>query len=481
MCDKKGGNVLASGGFGCVFSPSLKCKDSSEENTHTETITKGRLSKLMMRKNAIQEYDEIVKIREKLKVIPNYQNYFLLDNFTKCEPAKLTKRDVSNYTKKCKALKKNGITKDNINTKLDKLLILNMPNGGIPVDDYLQKKGSVEKLINVNGSLIDLLQNGILPMNKKNVYHCDIKDSNVLVDSTNDETKIRLIDWGLSTEYTPFKDDPFPRTWRNRPLQFNVPFSIIIFTDDFVKKYTAYLEEGGEINANDLRPFLLDYIHFWFKERGIGHYKVINEIMYILFSRDLTTIGNESKYKIIENEFTMSYILNYIIEILVHYTKFREDGKLNLRHYLDNLFIHIIDIWGFISIYIPILFIFDDNYEDLNDTELQIFELLKDILLKYLYSPRIELININDLVKDLKKINSLLTLENNSIYKTKPLQNSSNSSKTSNSSNSSNSKQSIKKTSYNKTSKIRFEKSKTKTKRFKSFLFVTSKTTKNKK
>ena len=67
--------------------------------------------------------------------------------------------------------------------------------------------------------------------------------------------------------------------------------------------------------------------------------------MYILFSRELKNIDEDDKYKIIENEFTMTYILNYLVQVLIHHTKFRENGKLNLRHYLDNVFIRIVDIY----------------------------------------------------------------------------------------------------------------------------------------
>jgi len=395
MCDKVGGNILASGGFGCVFNPALKCKGETNKKADP-----GKLSKLMLKKHVIQEYTEITKIREKVKSIPQYQNYFLLDGFTTCKPAKLSTSDLSNYTKKCKALKKHKIDKTNINKQLDKLMILNMPNGGIPVDDYIEKYGSFEKLIKINNLLIDLLTNGIIPMNERNIYHCDIKDSNVLIDMTTDELKVRLIDWGLSTNYEPFKDEPFPKTWRNRPLQFNVPFSVILFTDDFIKKYTVYLKNGGKLNENDLRPFLLDYVYFWFKERGPGHYKFINEIMYILFNHNLKNVSEDEKYKLIENEFTMVYILNYLIEILIHYTVFREDGTLNLRKYLDNVFIQIVDIWGFINIYIPILIILNDNYDKLTIRQMKIFSALKHIFLQYLYLPKIKQIQVNDLIKN---------------------------------------------------------------------------------
>jgi hypothetical protein len=455
MRHKKGGNILASGGFGCVFSPPLKCKEQSSRK-------KGTLSKLMLTKYATQEYDKINSIREKLKIVPDYENYFLLKNFSICEPAKLNTNDLSNYTRKCKALKKNSITRTNINKQLNKLLILNMPNGGIPVDDYIQKNGSFQKLLKINELLIELLQKGILPMNDKNVYHCDIKDSNVLVDTFDpSQTKLRLIDWGLSTEYIPFENNPFPKPWRNRPLQFNVPFSVIIFTDDFVKKYTEYIKHGGKIKENELRPFLLDYIYFWLRERGPGHYKLINEIMYILFEKKFKNVGEDEKYKLIENEFTINYILNYITKILIHFTKFRKDGSLSLREYLDNVFINIVDVWGFVSIYVPILYIFNENYHELTSNQIKIFELLKELFIYYLYSPTIEPIEISDLVSHLRKLSELFRLEakHTNINQTKKytLSKKSNSNK-------------------NKTSKIRFEKTKSKSNnKFKSFLMISTK------
>jgi len=252
-----------------------------------------------------------------------------------------------------------------------------------------------------------LLNKGIIPMNARNIYHCDIKDSNILVDTS---VIPRLIDWGLSTEYVPNKEYPFPSTWRNRPLQFNVPFSVILFTDSFLERYTEYIKAGGTTDRNSLKPFVVDYICFWMKERGSGHYKYINNIMFMLFGRQLTTIKDEeTKAKLVESEFTMPYISNYIVEVLVHFTKFRKNGTLNLRIYLDNVFVKIVDVWGFIISYIPILEILFENYENANDKERKLFEGLKNICIKYLYTPRIRKINTNELTKELKSLNNLIS------------------------------------------------------------------------
>ena len=390
-----GGKVIASGGFGCVFSPALKCKGAKIRRG------KNRISKLLTKKHALEEYNEIQIIKKKLDKIPNYENYFLLNDFDICKPDKLNKNDLINFKSKCTALPKDKITQKNINESLDLILSLNMPNGGLPIDDFLLKNNSYKNLINLNNSLINLLNNGIIPMNKNNIYHCDIKDSNILVDNS-ESLKARLIDWGLSTEYVADTDQTFPKTWRNRPFQFNVPFSIIIFSDLFVEKYSKYIEENGELNHTSLKPFVINFINLWLKERGKGHYVYINNIMLMLFSNDFDTT--------VENNFALPYICDYIIEVLINFTNYRKDGTLNLRIYLDTVFIKIVDIWGFIISYLPILEALFDNYNKLNEIEMKLFETLKNIFIKYLFTPRIIPININDLTNDLNGLNKIINL-----------------------------------------------------------------------
>ncbi len=399
----KGGKVIASGGFGCIFKYALKCKGHKFRE-------KEKVSKLMTEKHALSEYNEIEEIKKKLDKIPNYINYFLIDDFTICIPDKLTSSDLKDYKKKCTALPKDNITEKNINQSLEKLRTLNMPDGGIPVDDYVYDYSSFENLFELNKCLISLLQNGIIPMNQKNIYHCDIKDSNVLVDKS-DKLYTRLIDWGLSTEYIPFVDQKFPRTWRNRPLQFNVPFSVILFTDTFIRSYKDFLASGKQIVEENIRPFVVDYIYFWMNERGSGHYKFINEVMYILFSNQLANIPEKNKPKLIESDFTMRYITNYLVNILLKYTIIKNDGNINLRPYLDEVFINIVDIWGFIMIYYPILEFLFDNYKILDEKQLEVFTFMKSIFINYLFKPRIEPINIKDLVNDLEHLGQLFKRE----------------------------------------------------------------------
>jgi hypothetical protein len=375
-----GGSVLASGGYGCVFTPALLCQRERKRKTK-------RVSKLMIKKNAIKEYDKIKFIKEKLMKIKDYKNYFLLYSINMCKIKHLKKTDLKNYTKKCRALKKDKITEENINQNLDRMLSLNMPNGGLPVDDYFYKNVSIEKMYKLHINLTELLKKGIIPMNNRNIYHSDIKDSNILVDN---KIKTRLIDWGISTEYIPFQNHKCPSSWKNRPLQFNTPFSIILFTDHFIEKYNSFLQinNNTKINRATIQKFVKDYIVFWMKERGEGHYKFINESLKKLFGPSFDTIN---------------CIINYITEVLHNFIA-SESVMKNITNYLDVVFIKIVDIWGFISVYFVFILLFYKNYSKLTLKEIEIFKKIQFIMSEYLYKPRIEPINMNELFFDLKDL-----------------------------------------------------------------------------
>ena len=376
---KKGGKVLASGGFGCVFTPALRCENK-------KTRKHNGVSKLMSSKYAIKEYNEIVQIKEKLKTIKKYTDYFLVNDISICKPALLTKSDLIDFTQKCTALQKDdNITSKNINEYLNNMMILNMKNGGLPVDDYIFNAENFSDLYELNYSLIGLLKNGIIEMNKKNVYHCDIKDSNILVERKKNSLKTRLIDWGLATLYVPFHNNPFPSTWRNRPLQYNVPFSVIIFSDVFVEKYTKYIENGinNKEEEDELTTFVSNYIHFWIKERGMGHLKLIDQIIHILLKKEKNK-SEKNENSISQN--TIEYITKYIVNILIHFTSFRENEKLNMREYLDNVFIHNVDIWGFVSTYLTFLESLHENYHQLEKPLIQCFDIIRNLFM-FIYSP----------------------------------------------------------------------------------------------
>ena len=53
-----------------------------------------------------------------------------------------------------------------------------------------------------------------------------------------------------------------------------------------------------------------------------------------------------------------------------------------------------------------------ENYTNLTEMEFQLFEKIKKIFIKYLFSPRIKPINENELTNELKELNKILNMAN---------------------------------------------------------------------
>ncbi len=388
--NRNAGEVIASGGFGCVFRPALKCKGKQRDSN--------KVSKLMTTKHAYDEYNDIKIIRDVLVKVPNYQNYYLLNDIYICDPDTLTNEDIKYFKDKCTALPKDNITENNINKKLGEMAVLNMPDGGMDISDYLLTVESDQQILQLNNTLINLLINGIVPMNKLRVYHCDIKESNVLIGKDNIP---RLIDWGLAS-YDPTIGE-VPSGSRNRPFQYNLPFSSIIFNVKFKEEYDKMLEQIPNPTITELHTFVVNFVFLWNKHRGPGHLKVINSMFKQMFYYNLIENVNEDVINnIIEYEYTYHTIIKYIVSIL---RRFTYDGKFHLNEYLEKVYLKNVDIWGFLMIYSPILEKLFDSFENLTERQIKLYKAIKNLYTKYLYSASIYPINVDNLVKDLKGLN----------------------------------------------------------------------------
>lgn len=410
----KGGKAIGSGGFGCVFKPAIKCK-GQERNEKNVT-------KLMKIKYAKSEYKGIQKYKEMLDGIPNYSDYFLVDGFSICEPDKLDEEDLQRFDKKCSALKKMKITSSNVNSNLNKLRSLNMPYGGIDVGDYIETtRMDYKKIGEMNISLIELLKKGILPMNEKGIYHCDIKDSNILVQEIHGgEIKTRLIDWGLSTVFN--ERNSIPKPLSKRPFQFNVPFSVVIFNDIFTKMYAEFLKKHKTPTYFETREFVINYVVTWINERGPGHLKSLNNIFKAFFERGLINIENQFKEDLIEFEYTFYFIFEYISYVLF---KFTRDGKFDKMEYFSQVFLKNLDIWGFTMTYLPILEYLENYYDELCECELEIIDKIKSAVL-YVIECSYVPIDVDKLANKLEELTPLfLKAERNSTIKFEEIKTSS--------------------------------------------------------
>jgi hypothetical protein len=289
-----------------------------------------------------------------------------------------------------------------------------MPDGGIDVDDYIMAitdSTAVKSVyIELNNSLVDLLVNGIQPMNQAYLYHCDVKGSNILVQKQKADESLmtRLIDWGLSV----YRKDHsvgagIPDKLDRRPFQFNVPFSVILFNKKFQEKYKKFLENSKQVNFYAIREFVINYIFYWNKERGAGHLKTINSIVKHLSYDDLTAIDNKKvKNHVIEYEFTYYYIVEYISKILFKYTT--KDRNLNLLDYFNQVFLKNIDIWGLTMIYMVFLDHIQEVFNLSNTSHDQFIQKIKYIIIHFLFETPTEVIDINKLAAELQSLNKII-------------------------------------------------------------------------
>lgn len=425
VLNKIGGEVIASGGFGCIFSPALRCDNDKKEDKEDDFREEGKVTKLMIEKYANAEYDDTQKYKKLLETIPNYHDYFLVDGFSICKPAPLTRLDLKGYKTKCKALHKKNITRKRINKRLNELKMINMPYGGEDLGDYIEQNRTPKQFAKINDSLIHLLENGIIPMNERGVYHLDIKESNILIDASHQrEYLVRLIDWGLSCTYK--KGNEIPKVLMRRSFQYNAPMSIIILHDKFKEMYEELLMDIPSPDYEVVQEFVSNYVLDWFEERGVGHFKIVHEILEELFKKRskstwkeepnsysssstdyLTeTLVNYSKKKG-DQMYVVTYkmIINYITEILVQYAS---EGRSNITKYFKEVFIKNVDIWGFIMAYSPMLEYYCNHYSKLGRQEREVYAKLRDIFVDYLYASPLNVIDPSALTSDLKHLTFLL-------------------------------------------------------------------------
>jgi hypothetical protein len=384
---RKGGKAIGSGGYGCVFFPALKCKNNKNRKINY-------ISKLLLNKYAENEYEEINNLKSIVKNIPNYQKYFLVDNITICKPNNLSNKDIENINI-CNSIFE--ITNNNlneINSKLNRFKILNIPYGGIDLLNIINNKKVPIK--NINSYLQKLLNNAILPMNKLGLFHNDIKSQNVLYLDNN----TRLIDWGISfyskNKYINKIQDRF-----NFILLYNRPLTSIIFNDYFDLFFDRYIKNNKRLIINNknlesgLEIVMYNY-YFYFLDfvKKYGHEEFLNNYFY----KELFKISNINNNFILDKDYNFTALIfsQQMTKILIKYTNFNTK-KFDKLRYFNEVFIKNLDVYGFITIYIEYLFINIDKNIKIN---------ICNLLIKYCFSDEYsdKVIDINNLNNDLNNL-----------------------------------------------------------------------------
>jgi serine/threonine protein kinase len=166
-----GGKLIDEGVYGCIFKPSLQCKDKPTQLDKSSDDLP--ISKLIVKKYADREFS----IAKTISKIPLWKNYFIVSESI-CSPAASQKeKDLDN----CDVLD---------DQKLSDFKILKMPFGGQPLNVYRFNLQTLDFMTFIK----HIIEAGAL-LNLFGIVHRDIHHGNILID----ENEVpRIIDFNLS-------------------------------------------------------------------------------------------------------------------------------------------------------------------------------------------------------------------------------------------------------------------------------------------
>ena len=420
-----GGIPIYPGGFSCVFKPQLRCKTMKLKKKHSfdkkqeqQQREKG-ISKLLFKKYAEIEMENIQRFYNAIKKIPKSHKYFLFTRSKMCSPAKISKRDLRGFDEMCTNFTTHDVSESNINSKsnINNLKLINMPDAGLSVNEWLFKTRLTSAHIVIFNKLIaKLILNAIAPMNHQGVIHNDMKEDNILIkDAVNSKNLMPLptiIDWGISGIST--RHHEIPEIIMNRYISISNPFSSILFSSDFTKNYTDFLKTRNvkdplfrdELNAFSVSQYLK------FKEHG--HYFHIQKFFnnaFALFPELFTSVVSGSRRSATSppEQIYNTLASNYISDALFHFTEIDEgDGvaRFQFVKYFTKVYIFNCDVWGTIFCY-SIFYSFQDEYKydkHINIEESKYLSFLRSVLSIYMNQIMInghEKINISKLVNSI--------------------------------------------------------------------------------
>ena len=397
---KKGGKPIKSGSYGCVFKPALKC-----DKTKSDDMEYG-ISKLMDEDSAKIEFDTILEVQSHIKAIPNNNDYFLVNAIKMCSPDKLSPTDLNDFDTVCNDIVKyTGYDKNIINNNLKHFKIINMPYGGIDLNDFWKRlldvpaKDKKKIFGSVNSILIRLLENGIIPLNQTGFYHLDVKGGNILI--SDDIKYARLIDWGVSQKLNEHNVAPSKFI---QEFQFNIPFTNILFNSNINKWLQEEIRNMNMTNKKmniksisllAMKQITKNILDKAMKDRGEGHYMII--IYYIMVLYNLDNDLNQPE----ATNFALDLISTYIATALMNYTD--STGVFQLKKYCAEVYLHNVDVWGFIMSYIQII-IYAKEIKGAPKYKREFIKAVSDIIINYCYNPKyaISPIPIDKVIADLR-------------------------------------------------------------------------------
>lgn len=263
----KGGELLAEGGYGCIFYPAVTCSGTTDDD-------KSVISKIQLNNdNSINEYQIGQLIVEK---IPNYTSFFA-PAISKCDLLSKKIKDGND----CSFIKK----------KKNNLILMKMPyTHGEELGDFIRETKNIKKVILCFIDCYKHLLMAISHLQKNKICHFDIKSHNIIF---NIKKNIPiLIDFGLSIDIEQmnerlkfffYKYVPEYYVW---PLEVHIlnyilkypnrPLNIKVICNSFVKNNKAIQQVFSKKIISLYNDLCIDYSK---KYSSMSHKNIIKDIL----------------------------------------------------------------------------------------------------------------------------------------------------------------------------------------------------------
>jgi serine/threonine protein kinase len=251
----KGGKLLGTGTYGCVFSPSLPC-------VKTKLRSKGVGKIFSSSSHAAQEEKYFTDKIMRFDVDGRFSNRIMYE----CNVSKgdINKKDLVSNKSECLMLKDESSSK-----KGPRMHQLIYEKQGLDLTQtYSYKKNfSIYTDTSLKGFIN--LADGLVKMEKHSFCHRDIKPENILV--TDDQEYI-YIDFGISQDYNLVYNDDETFTFSSNYIYFPIEFRLFMTLID-LSKDRKFEGEGTKEYYSDWKR----YIGHKFEEYGIyEHFKYYN-------------------------------------------------------------------------------------------------------------------------------------------------------------------------------------------------------------
>jgi serine/threonine protein kinase len=321
----KGGELIGQGSYGCVFKPGLKCNGELAGND--------KISKLMIKKEALKEINELKKI----DIIDK-------DFIFHIETPRLCDISINDYINEPGIDRCNLIKDISKLSKLSKLVNLEYNYGGITIKELLERRLiNNEFLIKAYFTKFENMFYGLYQMNKNNFMHNDIKNVNIVIHPSN--LDIKYIDFGLSRsinkELTDFENHIYKYGY------FAYPFETFLLDKEVFNHYKYGSSKNIDVFNSMRVNYELGYGPHINKKYMSGSYKLY-ENTWLNDKREYIEIIKNTSYENFKNEllgkldiFSLGLILMesyyYIFNEKIDLTKINSKKDNLLKYHLLEL------------------------------------------------------------------------------------------------------------------------------------------------